>query len=134
MAVEVLIGHGISSGGKTFYLPGNAEIEIATDLLSRGLSVANIGRLLDRSNKGALCFFPNGVVAAFSNSDKTAISQIDASGLQAADSVIGVLRQPQANLLQFIQVCAAAGKGLEAGSTQQANLAASTPGPAPSRT
>ena len=130
VAVAVLIGHGLSSAGQTFFIPSNASIERSTDLLSRGLSVTNIAQIVGRGRAGGVCFlmttpdfskpvdgvdvkpqFDNevakNVAAGFSNSAKIPISRMDAAAGLAANEVIGLLqKQPHADLRQLIAACA----------------------------
>jgi formylglycine-generating enzyme required for sulfatase activity len=129
LSLAILIGHGAASGGQTFFLPTNAAIERSTDLLSRGLSIANIARFVSRAAIGGVCFImtsPNfanpiegvdmrphfdvdvakNVVAAFSNSAKIPVSQINAAAGLAANKFVDLLqKEPHANLRQLVDVC-----------------------------
>ena len=53
LAIAILIGHGLSSAGQTFFLPTNVAIERSTDLLSRGLSVTNIAQIVGKAGLAA---------------------------------------------------------------------------------
>jgi len=149
VALAVLIGHGLSSGGQTFFIPGNASIDRSTDLLSRGLSVTNIAQIVGRSRAGGVCFlmttptfdkpvdgvdvkpqFENevakNVAAAFSNSAKIPISRMDAAAGLAANEVIGLLqKQPHADLRQLMSACASQQQGMLYGAAAAIDLAAS---------
>jgi hypothetical protein len=135
LAVALLIGHGVSSGGQTFFIPSNAAIDRSTDLLSRGISVTNIAQIAARGRTGGVCFLmttPNfakpidgvdvkpqfrneiakNVAAAFSNSAKIPISRMDAAAGLAASDVVGLLqKQPHADLRQLINACASQQQG-----------------------
>jgi len=130
VSLAILIGHGTTSGDQTYFLPTNAAIERSTDLLSRGLSIANIARIVSQAGVGGICFlmtsprFANpidgidmrphfdvdvakNIVAAFSNSDKIPVSRIDAVTGSAAKEVVDLLqKQPHADLGQLVAACA----------------------------
>ncbi len=130
VALAVLIGHGLSSVGQTFFVPSNASIDRSTDLLSRGLSVTNISQIVSKARAGGVCFLMTtpdfakpidgvdmrphlegqvvgNVATAFSNSTRIPISRMDAAAELAASEVIDLLRkQPGADLRQFINSCA----------------------------
>jgi hypothetical protein len=130
LSLAVLIGHGTTSGGQTFFLPTNAAIERSTDLLTRGLSIGNIAHIVSQGRVGGVCFlmtsprFANpidgidtrphfdldvakNIVAAFSNSAKIPVSGIDAVAGQAANEVVGLLQKQQhADLRQLVAACA----------------------------
>jgi len=151
LAIAVLIGHGLSSAGQTFFLPTNVTIERSTDLLSRGLSVTNIAQIVGKARAGGVCFFmttPNfakpvdGVdvkpqfegeiaktaVAAFSNSAKIPISRMDAAAGLAANEVIGLLqKQPRADLRQLIAACGSQQLGAVFGVSASVDLALPPP-------
>jgi Bacterial SH3 domain len=116
LAMAVLIGHGSSWGGQSFFLPSNSEIGRATDLLSRGLSITNIAQIVGRAKNGGVFFFmtsPNfsatiegldtrpqftaeigkNVFAVFSSSAKIPVSRVDSTSEQAAEELSKVLRQ-----------------------------------------
>ncbi len=149
VAVAVLIGHGLSSVGQTFFIPSNASIDRSTDLLSRGLSVTNIAQIVGRARTGGVCFLmttPNfakpidgvdvkpqfenevakNVAAAFSNSAKIPISRMDAAAGLAANEVVGLLqKQPHADLRQLITACASQQQGTVYGVAAAIDLASS---------
>src|SRR5262249_32570748 len=130
LSLAVLIGHGTASGDQTFFLPTNVVIERSTDLLSRGLSIANIATIASQAGVSGVCFrmtsprFANpvggidmrphfdvdvakNVGAAFSNSDKIPVSRIDAVAELAAKEVVDLLqKQPHADLRQLVAACA----------------------------
>jgi hypothetical protein len=130
LSLAILIGHGTTSGGHTYFLPTNVDIERSTDLLSRGLSIANIANIVSRAGVGSVCFlmtFPRfansiegvdmrphfdvdvakNIVVAFSNSAKIPVSSIDAVAGLAANEIVDLLqKQPHADLRQLVTACA----------------------------
>ena len=129
VALAILMGHGLSSVGQTFFLPSNAAIDRSTDLLSRGLSITNIAQIVARAQVGGVCFLmttPNfakpidgvdvkpqfessatkNVAVAFSNSARIPISRIDTAAGLAANEVVSLLqKQPNTDLRQLINAC-----------------------------
>jgi hypothetical protein len=129
LAIAILMGHGLSSAGQTFFIPSNVAIERSTDLLSRGLSVTNIAQIVGKARAGGVCFFmttpnfakpvdgvdvkpqfegevPKTAATAFSNSAKIPISRMDAAAGLAANEVVSLLqKQPRADLRQLIAAC-----------------------------
>src|SRR5262249_46036298 len=135
VAVAILMGHGLSSVGQTFFLPSNASIDRSTDLLSRGLSITNIAQIVGRAQAGGVCFlmttpnFPKpidgidvkpqfetnaarNVAVAFSNSARIPISRIDTAAGLAANEVLSLLqKQPNIDLRQLINACGSQQQG-----------------------
>lgn len=148
VALAILIGHGLSSAGQTFFIPSNASIDRSTDLLSRGLSLTNITQIVSRARTAGVCFLmtmPNftkpvdgvdmkpqfenevakNVATAFSNSAKIPISRMDAAAGQAANEVVNLLqKQPNADLRQLIGACASQQQGAVYGMPAAVGLAA----------
>ena len=152
VALVVLIGHGTASGGQTFFLPVNAEISRATDLLSRGLSITNLASITGRARAGAVVFLMtspdfagpvdgldfrpqfsgeigSNVAVAFSNSPKLPASRADAVSQQAADAIVTLLGEPRATVAGLVNAAAAGGLGLIVGTPPAVDL---TPEPAKS--
>ncbi len=115
IALVVLLGYGAAASGQTFFLPNNASIDRATDLLSRGLSLGNVAQIIGAAQTGAVCFLMSGpnfpkpvegvdlrpqlqaeqkpsVAVAVSNSNKIPVSRMDAAAAQAAREVVGLLQ------------------------------------------
>ncbi|MCH9807380.1 MAG: peptidoglycan-binding protein [Alphaproteobacteria bacterium] len=107
VAIAVLAGHGVSSGGRAYFLPANAEIRRATDLLSRAVAVSSVAQIAARAESGAVFFFTtvadissavarisarpsmkaapkDNVVVVFSTSDKVPVSRVSSVSRQAA--------------------------------------------------
>jgi Putative peptidoglycan binding domain/Caspase domain len=107
VAIVVLAGHGVGSGGHAYLLPSNAEIRRASDLLSRGIAVSSVAQIAGRAKHGAVFFFmtvadipstlqsisarpsitttpSDNVVIVFSTSDKVPVSRVGAVSQQAA--------------------------------------------------
>jgi len=149
VAVAILMGHGLSSVGQTFFLPSNASIDRSTDLLSRGLSITNIAQIVGRAQAGGVCFlmttpnFPKpidgidvkpqfetnaarNVAVAFSNSARIPISRIDTAAGLAANEVLSLLqKQPNIDLRQLINACGSQQQGSIYGVAAAVSLAVS---------
>ena len=149
VAVAILMGHGLSSVGQTFFLPSNASIDRSTDLLSRGLSITNIAQIVGRAQVGGVCFlmttpnFPKpidgidvkpqfetnaarNVAVAFSNSARIPISRIDTAAGLAANEVLSLLqKQPNIDLRQLINACGSQQQGSIYGVAAAVSLAVS---------
>ena len=130
VAIVLLMGHGLSTAGQTFFLPKNAAIERSTDLLSQGLSISNLIRIASMSKVAGVCFLmtvptlpvglddvdlrpridgdiPANVTVAFSTSNRMPVSRMDVMANQATDSIIALLNDnPHASLRQFSSACA----------------------------
>jgi outer membrane protein OmpA-like peptidoglycan-associated protein len=151
VAIVLLMGHGVSTSGQTFFLPKNAAIERSTDLLSQGLSISNLIRIASMSKSAAICFLmtapslpvglddvdvrprlesdvPANVSVAFSTSNRIPVSRMDAMAKQAADSIITLLKDdPHASLRQFSSACTDNSQGAEVGEASELDLTKSTP-------
>ncbi len=147
LAVAVLVGHGIATGGQTYFLPTNTEIGRATDLMSRGLAVANIAQIVGRAKQGGVFFFmtlpsfpqpvegldqrpqyasdvlPN-VVVTVSNSSRMPLSRVDATGAEAAQAFAGALRAPGSSLADIAQAASSGGLDFVVGSAAAVDLTA----------
>ncbi|MBU1210977.1 MAG: peptidoglycan-binding protein [Alphaproteobacteria bacterium] len=107
VAIVILAGHGVGSGGRAYLLPSNAEIRRDSDLLSRGVAVASVAQIAGRAKHGAVFFFmtapdinstlqsisarpamaaspSENVVVVFSTSDKVPVSRVGSVSRQAA--------------------------------------------------
>lgn len=107
VAIVVLAGHGVGSGGRAYFLPSNAEIRRSSDLLSRGIAVASVAQIAARAEHGAVFFFmtvadissalqsisarptmksvpKDNSVVVFSTSDKVPVSRVSTVSRQAA--------------------------------------------------
>ena len=147
LSLAILIGHGTASGDQTFFLPTNAVIERSTDLRTRGLSIANIANIVSQAGVGGVCFlmtsprFANpvdgidmrphfdvdvakNIAAAYSNSAKIPVGDIDEVAGLAANEVVDLLqKQPHADLRQLVATCASQ-QGSVYGSAATVDLAA----------
>ncbi|MBA1157609.1 peptidoglycan-binding protein [Microvirga sp. Marseille-Q2068] len=153
LAFAMLIGHGVSWGGQTFFLTTNTEIGRAADLLSRALSTTNIAQIVGRAQTGGVFFFmtspsfespiegldarpqftsdvPKNAVTVFSSSARIPVSRIDAAAEQAAEAVAKLLQQPGPSLNDLIKVAASGGMGAVFGRVDDVSL--TKPAPAPS--
>jgi peptidoglycan hydrolase-like protein with peptidoglycan-binding domain len=145
VAVAVLLGHGTTALGQSFFLPVNTEVSVATDLLSRGISVTTVAQIVGRAKAGAVFFvmtvpsFPSpvdglnarpeftgeigkNVVTVFSTSAKVPVSRVDAASELAADALLKVLQQP-APMLADVARAASNEVGLVFGAAPEMSLA-----------
>lgn len=152
LAFVVLIGHGVSWGGQTFFLASNTELGRATDLLSRALSTTNIAQIVGRAQTGGVFFFmtsptfetaiegldarpqftsevPKNAVTIFSSSARIPVSRIDAAGEQAAEALTKLLQQPSPSLNEAVKVAANGGLGAVFGRVDEISLAKPAPAP-----
>lgn len=157
IALVVMLGHGAAAGGQTFFLPNNASIERATDLLSRGLSLGNVAQIIGGAQAGGVCLimsapnFPKpidgidmrpqlqadqkpGVALAVSNSNKIPVSRMDSAAAQAARDVVALLQStPKADMAQLLGACASRQQGIVSGTPSTVALVkAAPPSPPPS--
>ncbi|MDX2287821.1 MAG: peptidoglycan-binding protein [Hyphomicrobiaceae bacterium] len=132
-ALVVLMGHGASSGGRTYFLPSNAEITRDSDLLSRALALPSVVQLVGRAKFGGVLFTmtvadisstlqsisarpsfpgepPENVVVVFSSSDKVPVSRVDRVSEQAAADLADAAAEKP--LLAEVLVNAAAAGGV----------------------
>ncbi|KUO66032.1 MAG: hypothetical protein APF80_07075 [Alphaproteobacteria bacterium BRH_c36] len=107
VALVVLAGHGVGSGGRSYLLPSNAEIRRDSDLLSRGVAIASVAQIAGRAKHGGVFFFmtapdisstlqsisarpamaaspSDNVFVVFSTSDKVPVSRVGGVSRQAA--------------------------------------------------
>nr|WP_162820299.1 peptidoglycan-binding protein [Microvirga calopogonii] len=152
LAFVVMIGHGVSWGGQTFFLTTNTEIGRAADLLSRALSTTNIAQIVGRAQTGSVFFFmtspsfespiegldarpqftsdvPKNSVTVFSSSARIPVSRIDAAGEQAAEAVAKLLQQPSPSLNEMIKVASSGGMGAVFGRVDDVSLTKPPPAP-----
>jgi len=153
LAFVILIGHGVSWSGQTFFLTANTEVGRAADLLSRALSTTNIAQIAGRAQKGGVFFFmtspsfenpiegldarpqfasdiPKNAVTVFSSSSRIPVSRIDAAGEQAAEAVAKLLQQPSPSLSEMIKVASSGGMGAVFGRVDDVSLIKPPPAPA----
>ena len=154
IALVIMLGYGAAASGQTFFLPNNASIERATDLLSRGLSLGNVAQIIQGAKASAVCFimsapnFPKPVdgvdmrpqlqaelkpsaAVAVSNSNKIPVSRMDAAAAQAARDVVSLLQSnPSADMVQLLAACASHQQGVISGTPPNMVLVKATP-PAP---
>ncbi|MDX2201550.1 MAG: peptidoglycan-binding protein [Hyphomicrobiaceae bacterium] len=155
LALVLVMGHGVSASGQTFFLPSNAEIERSTDLLSRGLSIANVAQIISSAKAGGVCFlmtspnFPKpvegvdfrpaaslqaapNVALGVSNSPKIPLSRADITAAQSARDIAALLQaQPGADLKQLLATCAAQQQGTLINTPADVALTAPKPKPKP---
>lgn len=155
IALVVLIGHGTTWGGQSFFLTTNTEVGRATDLLSRALSIASIAQIAGRAANGGVFFFMTtptfgsaiegldarpqftGEIAknafvVFSSSSKVPVSRVDAMSEQAAEAFAKLLQQPDPALSEAVKAASNGNLGLVVGTAADINLSKPpTPAPAP---
>ncbi|WP_195904236.1 peptidoglycan-binding protein [Microvirga lotononidis] len=152
LAFVVLIGHGVSWGGQTFFLTTNTEIGRAADLLSRALSATNIAQIVGRAQTGGVFFFmtspsfenpiegldarpqfasevPKNAVTVFASSARIPVSRIDLAGEQAAEATAKLLQQPSPSLSELIKVASSGGMGAVFGRVDDVSLTKPAPTP-----
>jgi hypothetical protein len=150
LALAILLGHGISWNGQSFFLATNTEIDRAADLLSRALSITNIAQIAGRARTGGVFFLmtapgfdapiegldprpqftseiARNVVAAFSNSTKVPVSRADASGELAAEALAKVFQQPVPTLAQAVTAASNDHLGMVVGTAPGESLVRSSP-------
>jgi hypothetical protein len=138
LALAVLLGHGLTSNGQTFFLPANAEIDRATDLMSRSLSITNIANIVGHAKVGGVFFLMTNpgfepsiadtdknpaidgdlnrnVVSAFSTSSRVPLSRIDALAADSADALAKVLKDSSVTFDQAVKAASGGGLGLVVG-------------------
>lgn len=148
VALVFILGHGLSASGQTFFLPTNAVIERSTDLLSRALSVSNVGQIIGGAKAAGICFLmtspnfakpvdgvdfrpvtsidlPANIAIGVSNSAKIPLSRADVSAAQAGKEIVTLLQgQPNADLKQLLSACAAQQQGTVIGTPADVALTA----------
>ncbi|WP_181708249.1 peptidoglycan-binding protein [Chthonobacter rhizosphaerae] len=149
MAIAVLLGHGTTWSGQSFFLPANTDIGRPTDLLSRALSVGNVAQIAGRAKAGGVFYLAttprfatpvqglevrpqvaapgqNGVVV-LSASPSVPVSQLDLAAEKAADALIEALRAPQPTLAGVAAAVAGDGRGAVIGTAPDVPLEATEP-------
>lgn len=152
-AIVVLTGHGASSGGRTYFLPVNAEITRDTDLLSRGLAVASVSQIAGRAKFGGVFFLmtvpdvpstlqsvgarpsmtgepEKNVVVVFSSSDKVPVSRVDRVSEQAVRDFVDAAREKPLLLTALVDAATAGGVGKVFGAVPNLDLSSPPPPPA----
>ncbi len=107
VAIVVLAGHGVGSGGRAYFLPSNVEIRRASDLFSRAVAVSSVAQIAARAQTGAVFFFTTvadlsstlqnisarpsmsstpkeNIFVVFSTSDRVPVSRVSTVSRQAA--------------------------------------------------
>ena len=144
-ALIVASGHFATYRRQSFFLPTNARVRRATDLFSRGLSVANIADIAHRAKSGALIMLmtvpdipstvagvgaqpgfatapPDNVVAVFSTSTKVPVSRVDSISARAMKDVIEVAVEKPMMLAALVDGASAGGTGRVIGEIKESNL------------
>ncbi len=147
IALAVLIGHGIAWEGQSFYLLANTEVDRATDLLSRALSVGSIAQVVGRAKAGGVLFFMTvphfdnpisgldsrpqltselgkNVFVVFSSSSRVPVSRVDAASEQAAEALANILKTQNPSLSEAIKAASNGNTGTVIGTATDINLAA----------
>lgn len=146
VALTVLLGHTVATGGQSFFLPVNAEIAVPTDLFSRGIAVSSVALMAAKARAGGVLVLmttptlatpvegldmrpeftsettPN-VVAAFSSSAKVPVSQVDGVSQAAADALAQSLAAP-APSMEAAVAAVTRGGGVSFGTTTPASFRA----------
>lgn len=144
-ALIVASGHFATYRRQSFFLPTNARVRRATDLFSRGLSVANIADIAHRAKSGALIMLttvpdipstvagigvqpgfatatPDNIVAVFSTSTKVPVSRVDSVSARAMKDVIEVAGEKPMMLAALVDGASAGGTGRVIGDVKESNL------------
>lgn len=154
-ALIVASGHFATYRRQSFFLPTNARVRRATDLFSRGLSVANLANIAQGAKAGALLLMmtvpdisstiagigaqpdlatppPGNVVAVFSTSTKVPVSRVDSLSVRAMKDVVEVAGEKPMTLAALVDGASAGRTGRVIGEVKDANLSedASKPKPA----
>jgi hypothetical protein len=129
VAIVVLLGHGTTAMGQSFFLPVNTDVSVATDLLSRGIAVPSVAQIVAGAKTGGVFFlmttpvFPTpvgglnarpefggeiarNVVMVFSSSAKVPVSRVDAASEQAAEALATALQQPAPQFAELVKAAA----------------------------
>lgn len=144
LALVILSGHGAASLGRTFFLPVDAQLSRATDLLSRGVTIDSVAQSAAGAQRGAVMFLMSAanfaatlgrvdaqasmttppaehVTVVFSSSDRVPLASMDSVSARAADSVVQALEVAQPGLSALLEAAAGTG-GLLLGSRVEADL------------
>lgn len=152
-AIIILAGHGVSASARSYLLPSNVEIGRDSDLLSRGLVLPNVIRIVERAKHGGVFFLasaanlpstlqavsariklsespPANVMVALSTSDKLPVSRVDAVTARAAEDFVEALSETPLLMANLANAVAAGGVGQVFGTPPELDLAkAPTPPP-----
>ena len=144
-ALIIASGHFATYRQQSFFLPTNARVRRATDLFSRGLSVANIADIAHRAKSGAFLMFitipdipstiagvgnqpgfarppPANVTAVFSTSSKVPVSRVDSVSTHAMKDVIEASGKKPLMLTALLDSASAGGAGRVVGEAKELNL------------
>jgi hypothetical protein len=154
-AIVVLSGHGVSFGGRSYFLPSNSEITRDSDLLSRGLAIPSVSGIVARAKFGGVFFFmtvanipstmqsvsarpsfpgslEKNVVVVFSTSDKIPVSRVDKVTQQAAADFVDGINADPLKVTNLVNAGSAGGLGQVLGNVPDLDLSkAPTPPPPP---
>lgn len=157
VAIVVLAGHGVGSGGRAYLLPSNARIRRASDLLSRGIAVASVAQITGRAKHGAVFFFmtvadipstlqsisarplmvksPNdNVVVVFSTSNKVPVSRVGSVSRQAALDFLDAAGEKPLMLSTLVGSASAGDVGKVLGEVADLDLSKAPEAPPPAET
>jgi hypothetical protein len=146
LAIAIMIGHGSTWNGHSFFLPSNSEIQRASDLLSRGLSLGNIAQIAGRAKIGGVFFLmtrpsvapmlaqldagqesapiAQNVFVVFSSAPALSVSQANSAGENAAESLMKALQQPAPSLNDAVRAVVNGDTGVIIGTVADVTLAA----------
>jgi len=151
-ALIVAAGHFATLRRQSFFLPINVRVRRATDLLSRGISVASLVNQAARAKSGAVALMmtvpnipstvagvggrpdfpgamPANTIAVFSSSSKVPVSGVDGVSKQAMSDMAAVAKETPMMLTALINGAAANGTGRVYGIVKEMNLSQDAPPP-----
>ena len=155
-ALIVIAGHFATYRNQSFFLPGNARVQRATDLFSRGLSASSIADVASKAKAGALLMLvtvpdisstvagisvrpdfatppPANVVSVFSSSDKVPVSRVDSISAQAMKDLIETARENPMQLSALVDSASAGVTGRVFGEVKEVNLSLDGSKPPPAK-
>jgi hypothetical protein len=144
-ALIVASGHFATYRNQSFFLPTNARVRRATDLFSRGLSVASIANIAHGAKSGAFLMVmtvpdipstvagvdaqpgftkppPENIIAVFSTSSKVPVSRVESVSMQVMKDLVEVAREKPMMLSALVSSASAGGAGLVIGEVLDINL------------
>jgi hypothetical protein len=151
-ALIVAAGHFATFRRQSFFLPINVRVRRATDLLSRGISIASLVNLAARAKSGAVAMLmtvpdipstvagigarpdlagalPNNAIAVFSSSSKVPVSGVDNVSKQAMNDLVDVAKETPMMLAALVDGASAGGTGRVFGTVTETNLSQDAPPP-----
>ena len=131
-ALIIASGHFATYRNQSFFLPTNARVRRATDLFSRGLSVANLADIAHRAKSGAFLMVmtvpdipstvagvsaqpgfakppPENIIAVFSTSSKVPVSRVESVSMQVMKDLVGVAKERPMMLNALVSSASAGG-------------------------